>query len=72
MTTTQAAGLSSTIAAIQTFLYESGYAQKEIQILESASTANLSDPNVLAEVEGAYQFFEALKNAPDCSVTARA
>ena len=58
---TQAATLSATISAIQDLFYQSGYAQKEVQILLNANKANLSDPGQLAQLIQAYQFFEALK-----------
>ena len=47
---------------VDNLYYESGYAQKEIAILMNASNENLSDPAVLAQIQQAYQFFEALKN----------
>ncbi len=59
---TQAATLSNTITAIQNLSYQSGYAQKEIQVLLNAGKADLSDPAVLAQIEQAYQFFEAMHN----------
>jgi hypothetical protein len=57
-----AATLASTIEALENLILDSGYAKKELEILENAGKANLSDPNELAELQGAYQFFEALKN----------
>lgn len=49
--------------AVNNLYYESGYAQQQVQILMNASSANLSDPSVLAQIQQAYQFFEALKNS---------
>ncbi len=54
--------LAATIAALNNLIANSGYAKKELAILENAGKANLNDPNELAELQGAYQFFEALKN----------
>lgn len=59
---TQVATLSNTISAIQALGYESGYAQKAINILLNAGKADLSDPSVIAQIQQAYQFFEAMHN----------
>lgn len=59
---TQAATLSNTITAIQTLAYESGYAQKAIQILLGAGKEDLSNPAVIEQLKQAYQFFEAMHN----------
>lgn len=59
---TQAATLSNTITAIENLAYQSGYAQKEIQVLLNAGKADLTDPAVLAQIQQAYQFFEAMNS----------
>lgn len=53
---------ASITSSVDSLYYDSGYAQKQIQILLNASNANLSAPNTLAQIANAYSFFEALKN----------